>query len=65
MENTNLDQLKIFEKYEKLLVKLNLISEQKNKIDFEYNLILEKISEFESINLVHLDELNKIKSNKI
>jgi len=59
--NDTITKLNIFEKYEKLISKLNLITKQKNKIDFEYNMIKERIDEFETINLVYLDELEKIK----
>ena len=65
MNNNNINKSNTFEKYEKLLLKLNLITKQKNKINFEYNLIKQKIDEFETINLLCLDELIKIKSNKI
>jgi len=56
----NKTKLNIFEKYEKMILKLNNIIKQKNKFNFEYNLIKEKIDEYESINLIYLNELKQI-----
>ena len=61
----NQNKFDIFEKYEKMILKLNNIIEQKNKLDFEYNLIKEKIDEYEAINLIYLDELKQIKYDKL
>lgn len=60
----NKEKTSIIECYEKLIIKLNTIIEQKNKINFELNLIKEKISEYEALNLSYLDEFDKIKSEQ-
>jgi hypothetical protein len=53
------------EKYRKLILKLNRITEQRKKLNFECKLIREKIDEFEANNIKYIDELNKIKLNEI
>ena len=58
------DKTYIINCYEKMIIKLNNIIEQKNKLDFELNLIKEKISEYEALNLIYLLEFDKIKSEQ-
>lgn len=58
------DKTSIIDCYEKMITKLNNIIEQKNKINFELNIIKEKISEYETLNLIYLNEFNKIKSEQ-
>lgn len=58
------DKTHIINCYEKMIIKLNNIIEQKNKLDFEFKSIKEKISEYETLNLIYLDEFNKIKYDK-
>jgi hypothetical protein len=55
------DKTIIINNYEKIIRKLNKIIEQKNKLNFELNLIKEKICEYETLNLIYLDEFYKIK----
>lgn len=54
----------IIKSYEKMILIFNNIIEQINKLNFELNLIKEKISEYEAINLIYLDEFNQIKSKQ-
>lgn len=52
-------------KYEQMINKLNHIQKQKKKINHEYNLMKEKIDEFEANNLNYYDEFIKVKLKKI
>jgi hypothetical protein len=64
MNNTNnKNKLKKIKKYKKLVLKLDYSKKQKNKFNFEYKFIKEKIDVFESINLLCLVELNKIRQH--
>jgi hypothetical protein len=58
------DKTYIINCYEKMTIKLNNIIEQMNKLDFELNLIKEKMSEYEALNLIYLYEFDKIKSEQ-
>lgn len=58
------DKTIIINNYEKMIAKLINIIEQKNKLNFEFNLIKEKISEYEALNLIYLNEFDKIKSEQ-
>ena len=58
--NTKLKLNKVI-KYKLLIDKLNQIQKQKEKINHEYNLVKEKIDEFEANNLEYHSEFIKIK----
>ena len=48
-------------RYVHMISKLNYIHKQKEKVNHEYNLMKEKIDEFEANNLEYHDEFIKIK----
>jgi hypothetical protein len=51
-----------FTKYENLIIKLNIIINEQNKLNFKYNSLKEKIDEYETNNLEYIDEINKIRN---
>lgn len=51
----------ITNKYENMIKKINKISEQKNKLEYEFKLLKEKIDEYETNYIIYLEEFNKIK----
>ena len=57
---TNAQIEKIF-KYKNLIENLNLLVDEKNKLEFNIKKLKEKIDEYETNNLLLLDEFNKVK----
>ncbi len=58
---TNAQTEKIF-KYKNLIENLNLMVDEKNKLEFNIKKLKEKIDEYETNNLLLLDEFDKAKN---
>jgi hypothetical protein len=58
---TNDQTDKIF-KYKNLIENLNLLVDEKNKLEFNIKKLKEKIDEYETNNLLLLDEFDKVKN---
>jgi hypothetical protein len=61
----NIDKLDKLDKYNRMIVKLNEIKKHITIINLQYKHLQEKICEFETNNLIYLDEFNQIKLNKL